>query len=88
MKLHTPWPAENKPFNPSLAVPTLLLKVIDGKNAARAAPISALAARSSSSACWMSGRCSNSDESSARHALADVSAAISPCRSPGTGVLS
>ncbi|MNY65733.1 hypothetical protein D3C86_2030520 [compost metagenome] len=45
-KLQAPEPAENKPSRPALAVPPKPVRLRDGKNAARAAPILAFAARS------------------------------------------
>src|SRR5260364_159162 len=56
LKAHANAPALNSPESASLAIPYWPVKEMLGKNAARAAPICALAARSISSAAMMSGR--------------------------------
>ncbi|KGS52720.1 putative outer membrane efflux protein OprM [Burkholderia pseudomallei MSHR5613] len=53
---HAAVPALNRPPSVGLAVPNALVSEIFGKNAARAAPMFAFAARNVSSACMMSGR--------------------------------
>ena len=54
--VHAAEPALNNPPSVGLAVPNELVSEIFGKNAARAAPMFALAARNVASACMMSGR--------------------------------
>src|SRR5260363_24916 len=56
LKAHANAPALNSPESAALAIPYWPVKEMLGKNAARAAPICALAARSISSAAMMSGR--------------------------------
>jgi len=50
-------PAPNNPPRVALAVPKLPVRLMLGKNAARAAPISAFSERSNASAWRISGRC-------------------------------
>ena len=53
---HAAEPALNNPLRDALAVPALPVKLIVGKNAARAAPMLAFSERRTASACRMSGR--------------------------------
>ncbi|MNV72561.1 hypothetical protein D3C71_1656600 [compost metagenome] len=62
MKLHTRVPLSNRPDSSDEADPMLPVRLIDGKNAARAAPMLALAASSVCSACSTSGRRSSTSD--------------------------
>ncbi|VTM90024.1 Uncharacterised protein [Raoultella ornithinolytica] len=64
-KFHIPLAGLNKRDKSALLPDSELVKVIDGKKAARAAPILAFAARKPCSASKMSGRCSRICEESA-----------------------
>jgi len=61
-KLQAPEPAPKSPSNEALAVPADPVRLIVGKNAARAAPILAFAPRSVCSAARMSGRRASSSD--------------------------
>ena len=56
MKLHANEPPPKSAESAALSAPKLPVRLIVGKNAARAAPMLALAARKFASACMMSGR--------------------------------
>lgn len=63
-KLHTFVPPSNRLPRLALAVPGAAGRVIDGKKAARAAPMSALEPISACSAAMTSGRCNRTSEDS------------------------
>ena len=92
MKLHAKEPLPKRPESSLLAVPTLPVRLIEGKKAARAAPMLALAARNRSSAARTSGRRSSASEgnpagSAARPAtcgLSNPAGSLAPSIGPPT----
>lgn len=74
MKFHIALPALNRLESSLLLPESELVRVIDGKKAARAAPMLALAARRLCSASRISGRCSRIAEES-------DGGRVTPCRS-------